>query len=40
MATRQLVSNELYLWFVEEPDNPWLVGTLNLVTTGKGVSLT
>ncbi|KQN79215.1 phosphatidylinositol kinase [Duganella sp. Leaf61] len=40
MATHQLVSNELYLWFIEEPDNPRLVGTLNLVTAGKGVSLT
>jgi len=40
VATHQLVSNELYLWFIEEPDNPRLVGTLNLVTAGKGVSLT
>ena len=40
MATNQLVSNELYLWFVEEPTHPRLVGTLSLVTVGKGVSLT
>lgn len=32
--------DELYLWFMEEPDNPRLVGTLNLVISGKGVSLT
>lgn len=30
----------LYLWFLEDPDSPRLVGTLNLVSAGKGVSLT
>lgn len=32
--------DELSLWFIEEPDTPRLVGSLNLVTIGKGVSLT
>ena len=31
--------DELYLWFLAEPDQPRLVGTLNLVHGGNGVSL-
>jgi serine/threonine-protein kinase HipA len=31
--------DELYLWYLGDPDSPRLVGTLNRVSIGKGVSL-
>jgi serine/threonine-protein kinase HipA len=31
--------DELYLWYLGEPGSPQLVGTLHLVSSGKGVSL-
>ena len=29
--------DQLYLWFMGAPGTPRLIGTLNLVTTGKGM---
>ena len=31
--------NELFLWFLADPNKPRYVGALNLVSAGKGVSL-
>jgi len=38
-ASHKKQFDELYLWFLAEPDQPRLVGTLNLVHVGNGVSL-
>jgi serine/threonine-protein kinase HipA len=38
-VTEYAVSNALFLWFVADPAKPRLVGDLELVSAGKGVSL-
>lgn len=35
----QALANTFYLWYLENPDAPQLVGDLNLVMSGRGVSL-